>query len=62
MSEPARVDEANVERLAAHIGLTIPPGSRAAVAQHLAALLAAVRVVEEFPLPEGTDPVSRFEP
>jgi len=35
------------------------------VAQHLVALLllAAVRVVEEFPLPETTEePVSRFEP
>jgi hypothetical protein len=56
------VDETDVERLAAHIGLTIPPGSRAAVAQHLAALLAAVRVVEEFPLPETTEPAWRFEP
>src|SRR3989440_5444570 len=62
VNEPARVDEADVERLAAHIGLTIPPGSRAAVAQHLAALLAAVRVVEEFPLPETTEPAWRFEP
>ena len=58
------MDETDVERLAAHIGLTIPPGSRAAVAHHLVALLllAAVRVVEEFPLPETTEPVSRFEP
>jgi len=62
VSEPVRVDETDVERLAAHIGLTIPPGSRAAVAQHLAALLAAVRVVEEFALPETTEPASRFEP
>ena len=59
-----RVDETDVERLAAHIGLTIPPGSRAAVAHHLVALLllAAVRVVEEFPLPETTEPAWRFEP
>jgi len=62
VSEPARVDETDVERLAAHVGLTIPPGSRAAVAQHLATLLAAVRVVEEFPLPETTEPAWRFEP
>jgi hypothetical protein len=62
MSEPARVDEADIERLAAHVGLTIPPGSRAAVAQRLAALLAAARVVDEFPLPETTEPAPRFEP
>ena len=62
MSEPARVDEADVERLAAQIGLAITPASRAAVAQHLSALLAAVRLVDEFPLPETTEPASRFEP
>ena len=62
MSEPVRVDETDVERLAAHIGLTIPPGSREAVAQHLAALLAAVRVVEEFALPEPIEPAPRFDP
>ncbi|MGH7355150.1 MAG: AtzG-like protein [Candidatus Rokuibacteriota bacterium] len=62
MSEPPRVDEADVERLAAQVGLTIDPASRAAVAANLAALLAAARLVAEFPLPEETEPAPRFEP
>jgi len=62
MSEPPHVDEAEVERLAARIGLTIDPASRAAVAANLAGLLAAARLVAEFALPEETEPAPRFEP
>jgi len=46
------VTEADVERLAAQIGLHIAPESRAAVAQALAGLLAAVLLLDEFALPE----------
>jgi hypothetical protein len=56
------VTEADVERLAALVGLTIDPASRAAVAQNLAGLLAAARLVAEFPLPDEAEPAPRFEP
>lgn len=62
MSEPARLTDADVERLAAQVGLSIAPESRGAVARHLAALLAAARLVEEFPLPETIEPAPRSEP
>ena len=62
MSEPVRVTDADVERLAAQVGLTIAPESRAAVAEHLAALLAAARLVDEFLLPETIEPAPRFDP
>jgi Protein of unknown function (DUF4089) len=55
------VTEADVERLASNVGLTIPPESRAAVAQHLAGLLAFARLLDEFSLPD-TEPAPRFEP
>ena len=56
------MDETDVERLAAQVGLSIAPASRAAVARHLAALLAAARLVDEFPLPDTIEPAPRFEP
>jgi Protein of unknown function (DUF4089) len=62
VSQPPPIDDAEVERRAAALGVTIAPASRAAVAQHLAALLAAARLVEEFPLPEVVEPAPRFEP
>lgn len=62
MSGPPHVDEAEVERLATRIGLTIDPALRAAVAANLAGLLHAARLVAEFPLPEETEPAPRFEP
>jgi hypothetical protein len=61
-SAPIRVTEADVERLAAEIGLTIAAASRAAVAQHLGGLLAAARLVDEFTLPATTEPSPRFQP
>jgi len=62
IGEPVRVTESDVERLAAQVGLTIAPESRAAVAQHLTALLAAVRLIDELALPGATEPAPRFEP
>jgi len=59
---PVRVTEADVDLLAAQLGLVITPERRAAVAQHLAGLLAAVRLIDEFALPETTEPAPRFEP
>ncbi len=56
------IDEAEVERLAAQLGLGIDPASRAAVARNLEVLLQAARLVAEFPLPEETEPAPRFEP
>jgi len=56
------VTEADVDRLAAQIGLVIAPERRAAVAQHLAALLAAVQAIDELALPPATEPAPRFEP
>jgi hypothetical protein len=61
-SEPARVTEADVDLLAAQVGLVIAPERREAVAQHLAGLLAAVRLIDELALPETTEPAPRFEP
>jgi len=62
VSEPVRVTDADVERLAAQVGLSIAPESRAAVAQHLAGLLAAARILDEFTLPEPIEPAPRFDP
>jgi Asp-tRNA(Asn)/Glu-tRNA(Gln) amidotransferase C subunit len=61
-AEPVRVTEADVERLAAQVRLAIAPESRAAVAQHLTGLLAAVQLIDELELPEATEPAPRFEP
>jgi hypothetical protein len=55
------VTEADVDRLASHVGLTIPPESRAAVAQHLAGLLASARLIDEFSLLDA-EPAPRFDP
>src|SRR5262252_6589831 len=62
IGEPVRVTESDVERLAAQVGLAIAPESRSAVAQHLTALLAAVRLIDELTLPGATEPAPRFEP
>ena len=62
MSQPPPIDETEVEARAAGVGLTIAATSRAAVAQHLTALLVAARLVEDFPLPETNEPAPRFEP
>jgi hypothetical protein len=60
--DPGPIGDADLERLAVTLGLTIDPALRAAVAQQLAGLLAAARLVEEFALPESTEMAPGFEP
>ena len=52
--------EADVERLAAALGLPLEPGSAAAVAEQLAGLLAYARLFAEFPLPDDVEPPPDF--
>jgi hypothetical protein len=54
--------EADVERLAAALGLPLEPGSAAAIAEHLAGLLAYARLFAEFPLPDDVEPPPDFRP
>jgi 1-carboxybiuret hydrolase subunit AtzG-like protein len=56
------VSEAEVERLAALLGLPIERESRAAVAEMLAGLLDAARMLAEFPLPDDAEPAPIFRP
>ena len=56
------MSEADVERLAALVGIPIEPESRAAVAENLAGLITAARRLAEFPLPEGVEPAPIFRP
>ena len=62
MSDPFRVTEAEVEQLAAHVGLSIAPADRLAVAQQLSGLLAVARLVTEFPLPDEVEAAPVFRP
>jgi len=62
VSAASRVTEADVERLAALVGLPIDPDDRAAVAAALAGLLDAATLVMEFPLPEDIHPAPVFRP
>lgn len=55
MSEPVRITEAEVEQLAALVGLSIDPSDRLAVARQLAGLLTVARLVTEFPLPDEVE-------
>jgi Protein of unknown function (DUF4089) len=59
--DPAAAGE-YAERVAAAIGLPLPPERKAAVAQQLAGLLAAAALVLDFPLPEDVEPAPVFEP
>jgi len=54
--------EADVERLAALLGLPLEPGSAAAIAEQLAGHLAAARLFTEFPLPDDVEPAPVFRP
>ncbi len=56
------MSEGDVERLAALIGLPIEAESRAAVAEILAGLLTAARLLAEFPLPDDVEPAPIFRP
>ena len=62
MSASVRVTEAEVEQLAAHLGLSIAPADRLAVAQQLAGLLTVARLVSEFPLPDEVETAPVFRP
>jgi 1-carboxybiuret hydrolase subunit AtzG-like protein len=53
---------ADVERLAALVGLPIEPESRAAVAENLTGLLTAARRLAELPLPDDVEPAAIFRP
>jgi len=54
--------EADVERLAALLGLPLEPGSAAAVAAQLAGLMTSARLFTEFPLPDDVEPAQVFRP
>ena len=54
--------EGDVERLAAALGLPLEPGSAAAIAEHLAGLLAYAQLFAEFPLPDYVEPPPVFRP
>ena len=62
MNEPVQVTENEVELLAAHLGLSIAPADRLAVAQLLGGLLTAARLVSEFPLPDEIEAAPVFRP
>jgi hypothetical protein len=62
MSTPPRVTEAEVEALAALVGLSIDPAERAAVAQQLTGLLGVARLVTDFPLPDDVEVAPVFRP
>ena len=54
--------EADVERLAAALGLPLEPGGAAAVAESLAGLLVYAQLFVEFPLPDDVEPPGIFHP
>jgi hypothetical protein len=62
VSEPRPVTEADVERLAALIGVPIDAGHRAATARQLTILLAAARLLDGFALDEDVAPAPEFRP
>jgi len=62
MSETPLITEADVERLAASLGLTFDPARRAAVAQQLTGLLTAARLFADFPLDTRVEPAPEFHP
>lgn len=54
--------EADVERLAAALGLPLEPGSAAPIAQNLAGLLVYAQLFVEFPLADDVEPPPVFRP
>ena len=65
MSAPAphrQAIDAYVGTMSALIALPIDPTFRASVAEHLARLLAAAALVEEFPLSDDVEVASVFRP
>ena len=62
MSAPVRVTESEIEQLAAHLGLSVAPADRPAVAELLGSLLTNARLVSEFPLPDEIEAAPVFHP
>ena len=62
MNQTTPLSEADVDRMAGLIGLTIVPAHRAAVAQQLTGLLATARLFADFPLGEDVEPAPGFRP
>jgi hypothetical protein len=56
------VTAADVERLAALLGLPIDPESAVVVAEHLATYLAVARLLDEVPMPDDVQPAPIFRP
>jgi hypothetical protein len=54
--------DADIDRLAAILGLTIDPASREAVREHVAYMLATARLVTDFPLPDDVEAAPVFRP
>lgn len=59
---PVRVTEADVERLAAVVGVPIDPAEIPAVAVALGVLLSAAQLVSEFPLSDDVEAAPVFRP
>jgi len=59
---PVRVTEADVERLAAVVGVPIHPAEIPAVATALGVLLNAAQLVSEFPLSDDVEAAPVFRP
>ena len=62
MTSPIRVSEAEVERLAALVGVPIGAGDVPAVALALGVLLTAARLVSDFPRPDDVEAAPVFRP
>jgi hypothetical protein len=62
MTDPVRVSEADVERLAGLVGVPISPDELPAVATALGVLLTAARLVTEFPLADDVEAAPVFRP
>jgi len=62
VSNPVRVSEADVERLAGLVGVPISPGELAAVATALGVLLTAAQLVSDFPLADDVEAAPVFRP
>ncbi|HEY7520366.1 MAG TPA: DUF4089 domain-containing protein [Methylomirabilota bacterium] len=56
------MSEADVERLAAVVGVPISPADRPAVAVALGVLLTAAQLVADFPLPDDVEAAPVFRP
>jgi 1-carboxybiuret hydrolase subunit AtzG-like protein len=62
VTNPVRVSEADVERLAGLVGVPISAGELPAVATALGVLLTAAQLVSEFPLPDDVEAAPIFRP